>query len=289
MLGCLFKGLGRLPLIVLHGLGVAVGWLVYALSPAVRRMLRGNLAQAVGTVTPALLRQVVSETGKSFLETPWVWRQPPTRLVRAVVRVTGWDCVGAARAAGRGLLFVTPHLGCFEISAQYYAAVEGPMAVLFRRPRKSLLAPLMDAGRNRGALRAVPADSAGVRQLLRALRAGEAIGVLPDQVPRGSEGVWAPFFGKPAYTMTLVARLADPARVQIILTVAERLPWARGYHLHVEPLDLPAGDLTARVTALNAALERLILRCPAQYQWAYNRYKRPADLPPEQDALKDAP
>jgi KDO2-lipid IV(A) lauroyltransferase len=117
---------------------------------------------------------------------------------------------------------------------------------------------------------------------MKALKNGEAVGILPDQVPGRGEGLWAPFFGKPAYTMTLAARLAEHGAT-VLLIHAQRLPYGAGYHLQVRPLDeAPADTLEARVVQFNAALERLIADNPGQYLWGYNRYKAPAGtLPPE--------
>ena len=192
--------------------------------------------------------------------------------------VTGWELVEAALARRRGIIFLTPHLGCFEITAQYYAwrAPAGtPLTALYRAPKKKAIEPLMLAGRDRPNLRLASADLRGVRVLLRALRKGEAIGILPDQAPGVGEGEWADFFGRPAYTMTLVGRLAAASEAQVILAFAERLPRGRGYHLHLQPMpERLAGESPER--ALNRALEELIRRCPAQYTWGYNRYKVPA-------------
>jgi len=276
----LFRLLGRLPLLVLHALGAALGLVVWAVAGRYRRILAENLGRALGR-SPTLSERLRAalEAGKGAFETAWVWSRPSETLTHAVRSTSGWDEVLAARDAGRGVLFVTPHLGCFEISAQFYAAEAGPITVLFRRPRKAVLAPLMDAGRNRGRMRAVPADASGVRALLKALKSGEAIGILPDQVPQAGEGLWAPFFGSPAYSMTLAARLAGQNGASAFLAFARRLPFGRGYHLHLEPLTLPEGSPEVRVAALNAALERLILSCPEQYLWGYNRYKKPAGVP----------
>ncbi|WP_341677377.1 lysophospholipid acyltransferase family protein [Niveibacterium sp. SC-1] len=281
-----FRLLGRLPLCVLHALGFMLGLLVWSVSGRYRRVLGDNLAQALGRSASLGERMAAAgEAGKGGLETAWVWSRRPEALRDAVRVGPDWAAVEAARAAGRGIVFFTPHLGCFEISAQYYAATQGPITVLFRRPRKAVLAPLMDLGRNRGAMRAVPADASGVRQLLKALKAGEAIGILPDQVPQAGEGLWAPFFGKPAYTMTLAARLAGMNGSAVFLAFARRRSFGRGFILEVRPLELPEGSAAERVAALNRALEALILSCPAQYLWGYKRYKRPAGVPAPEESL----
>jgi KDO2-lipid IV(A) lauroyltransferase len=134
----------------------------------------------------------------------------------------------------------------------------------------------MALARNRPGLQAVPTTLAGVRQMIKALRAGEAVGLLPDQVPPEGMGVWAPFFGRSAYTMTLAARLALQTGARVVLIWGERLPWGRGYRLHTRPLghDL-SPDLETAVVQINQAMESMVLTCPQQYLWAYARYKEP--------------
>jgi len=269
--------LALLPLSVLHRLGAVCGKAVYLLSPRYRRCLSANL-RAAGYADAALLRAAIAEAGKALLELPAIWLRPHATVAGWVTEVSGWELVEAALAQRRGIIFLTPHLGCFEITAQYYAwraPAAFPLTALYRPPKKKAVEPLMLAGRARPNLRMASADLKGVRVLLRALKKGEAVGILPDQAPGVGEGEWAEFFGRPAYTMTLVGRLSEVARAQTILAFAERLPRGGGYHLHLAPMPeaLP-GEAPART--LNRALEGLIRSCPAQYAWGYNRYKVPA-------------
>lgn len=269
-MGFVFRLLSRLPLPVLHTLGALLGWLIYALSPTYRRHLRENIAQAG---CEAARGAAIAAAGKTLTELPKLWLRPQDEVVGRVVKVTGWEWVEQAWQAGRGILFLTPHLGCFEITAQYYASFR-PITVLYRRPKQDWLAPVIEQGRGAN-LRLAPADLGGVRKLSRALKSGEAVGILPDQAPGVGEGQWAPFFGKPAYTMTLAARLAKSGAVAI-LAYAERLPDGAGYHLH---LLAPAGDVTTPA-GINREIEHLVRLCPEQYLWGYNRYKMPAGAPP---------
>jgi KDO2-lipid IV(A) lauroyltransferase len=259
----IFRLLACLPLPVLHNLGALAGWLAYGLSPTYRRHLRENTAQAG---LEAVRGAAVAEAGKTLLELPKLWLQPQDEVVGRVVRVSGWDLVEQAWREGRGILFLTPHLGCFEITAQYYARFR-PITVLYRRPKQGWLAPLVEEGRGAN-LRLAPADMGGVRRLIKALRSGEAVGMLPDQAPGVGEGEWAPFFGRPAYTMTLAARLAQ-GDATVLLAYAERLHYGAGYHLR---LFAPAGDV-ATPADVNREIERLVRLCPEQYLWGYNRYK----------------
>ncbi len=267
----LFYFLARLPLPLLHNLGALAGWVAYLASPTYRRHMRENMTQAgiAGARFAA-----IAEAGKSVFELPKIWLRPQEEVIGRVVRVSGWEWVTAAWREGRGILFLTPHLGCFEITAQYYAA-QRPITVLYRPPKQAWLQPLVEQGRG-AKLVLAPADVSGVRLLMKALRRCEAAGILPDQVPGLGEGIWAPFFGRPAYTMTLAARLAG-GDATVLLAYAERLAYGAGYHLHLRALSAPlAGTLTERVEQLNLELEALIKECPEQYLWGYNRYKVPA-------------
>lgn len=277
----LIRFLSHLPLPLLHNLGALLGWVVFVCSPTYRRHLRENTALA-GDWARAAHTKIIAEAGKSILELPKIWLQPRNAVAARIVRVSGWELVEAAwreENRRRGILFLTPHLGCFEIAAQYYAT-HRPITVLYRPPKHTWLQALVESGRGGAFLKLAAADLGGVRTLMKALKRGEAIGLLPDQVPGIGGGIWAPFFGRPAYTMTLAARLAEDGAT-VLLTYAERLGYGAGYHLKLRPLTAPlAGTLEQRVTQLNRELETLIRECPGQYLWAYNRYKVPAGTMP---------
>ena len=269
--------MARLPLPLAHRAGAFAGRLMYLLSPRFRRYLRGNLSQA-GYADAALARAAVAETGKTLFELPAIWLRTHADAASLVTQVQGWEGIEAAMRAGQGLILLTPHLGCWEVAAQYFSRFYR-LTVLYRPPKVRSLQPLMQAGRTRELLSSVPADVSGVRALYRALKRGEAIGMLPDQVPGVGEGDWAPFFGRPAYTMTLAMRMAESTRAPVLIAYAERLPRGRGFRIQIEPLPDPlSGEPPAR--RMNRALEALIRRCPQQYLWAYNRYKVPAGVQP---------
>jgi KDO2-lipid IV(A) lauroyltransferase len=212
-----------------------------------------------------------------LMELPAIWFRPHDEVVQLVKSVEGAEAAYAAQRSGKALLFLTPHMGAFEI-ASLYAARDMPITVLYRRPKAGWTEPLMRAGRERNNVRLVPADLTGVREMFAALKRAEAVGFLPDQVPGKGEGEWAEFFGRPAYTMTLAAKLAERDNVACFLAFARRLPRGEGYSLHVRPLPAPlAGESATR--RINRALESLVRECPEQYLWGYNRYKIPAGAP----------
>jgi len=265
----LFRVLAVLPLSLLHAIGSALGWLAFLASPTYRRRFLANAHQAGYAF--GQVRGAVAAAGRLIAEVPRLWFGAP-----ASVQWSGAHLIDEALAAGRGIVFLTPHLGCFEATAQGYASRYGPITVLYRPARKAWLRPLVDSARSRRNLFTAPTTLAGVKQMLKALRAGQAVGLLPDQVPPDGLGVWAPFFGRPAYTMTLSARLARQTGAQVLLAWGERLAWGRGYRIHLRPwtAELPA-QAEAAAAQVNAGMEALIRECPAQYLWGYARYKTP--------------
>jgi KDO2-lipid IV(A) lauroyltransferase len=273
----LLRLLARFPLAWLHRAGAVLGWFVYLASPVYAARLRENLgASGIYGDDASLrraLRRTIAETGKGAVEITKIWFDDLDQ-VTALVRCDTWDVVEEARRAGRGIIFLTPHLGCFEIAA-LYTAQRVPLTALYRPPRQKWLESLMVRGRNRGNARVSPANLKGVRTLYRALQRGEAVGLLPDQAPQTGEGAWADFFGRPAYTMTLVRRLQKQTGAAIIFAFAERLAGGKGYVLHFQKYS--GNDIDER--ELNRRVEDLIRICPTQYLWSYNRYKVPAGAP----------
>ena len=262
----------RLPLRVLHAGGALLGWAIYGISPAYRRHLNENLRQA-GLLEPRIKREAIAAAGQMLAELPVLWFRPHGEVAALVREVSGAEAAYAARDRGMPLLFLTPHMGCFEVTAQY-AARQAPITVLYRPPKIEALDPMMREGRTRPGLRLAPADVTGVRELFLALRRCEAVGFLPDQVPSEGEGGWADFFGRPAYTMTLAAKLAERPNIACFLAYARRLERGQGYALVLRPFP---GRLEGETPTrhLNRALEALVRECPGQYLWSYNRYKTP--------------
>jgi Kdo2-lipid IVA lauroyltransferase/acyltransferase len=283
----IFELFARLPLSVLHRLGSLLGWATYLSSGRYAARMQENLRNAgiarSDSETRKLLRSNIREAGKGLMELPWVWRRPLEQVVASVKQCHGWNEVEAAYAQEKGLIFLTPHVGCFEVISLYIAA-HIPITIMYRAPRWKFLDILMHQGRERGMTKLVAADFGGVRQLLKALKRGENIGVLPDQVPGNGEGEWASFFGRPAYTMTLIGRLFEARGSPVVMCYCERLSNGAGYGLHFSRLNL---DATISIPQqINSALEEVIRANPEQYLWSYNRYKAPQGvLPP--DAIKE--
>lgn len=270
-----FRFFSHWPLWALHAIGQAVGWLAWLFSPTYRQRFSAN-AKTAG-LQFSQVRGAIGQAGSMSTELPRLWMGKSPAMVWTEGSLA---CVESAYAAGHGVLFLTPHLGCFEVTAQAltatFSAKFGPLTVLYRPSRKEGLGQVMEATRARPGLDTAPTTLAGVRQMIKALRAGRAVGLLPDQVPPEGMGQWTPFFGKPAYTMTLAARLALQTGAKLMVIWGERLPWGQGYRIHASELNTPEkADVDLLVLQINQAMERLILTRPDQYLWGYARYKQP--------------
>jgi KDO2-lipid IV(A) lauroyltransferase len=277
----LFHTLSGWPLWLLHGIGALLGWATYWASPTYRRRFNDNARQA--GIAPAEARPAIAAAGRMVAELPFLWLRPANVPIKPRLDWVGDELITQALQARRGLVLLTPHMGSFEVAAQAvaqrYAAQFGPITVLYRPARKAVLREVMDESRARPGVATAPATLAGVRLMMRALRRGEAVGLLPDQVPPDGMGVWVPFFGKPAYTMTLAARLVQQTGAVALLIWGERLPRGAGYVVRVSAMaePLPADDPTQAESAavINRSMERLIRQAPGQYLWGYHRYKTP--------------
>lgn len=289
----LLRLLARLPLGANHALGAVVGRVVYAVSARYRHRLLENVTHSGVVASARDVRRFAhlnaEENGKGLIELAWALVR--SDQVSGKVRCRhGWAGVEALRAAGRPIIFVTPHLGAYEVAGRYLWH-QMPILAMYRPHKIRWVDEVLREGRNHGAApdgtNVAPATLAGVRMVLKHLRRGGCTVLLPDQVPSMGDGEWVEFFGRPAYTMTLPARLQEASGAAIVFCYAERLPHGAGYDLHFAPLEdeLPA-DRREAARRINERIEQLIRACPAQYLWCYNRYKRPAGAPPPPSAVQ---
>jgi Kdo2-lipid IVA lauroyltransferase/acyltransferase len=284
----LLRFLAWLDLPANHRLGAIAGRLVYFLSPRYRLRALENLRNAGiasgDTALARLARENAAEIGRGAAELAWALYRPVEEVVGLVRELDGWEAVERLRAQGRPLIFVTPHLGGYDIAGRYLWS-RLPIMAMYRPHKLGWLDEVIREGRNRGAApdgsNVAPATMAGVRMLLRHLRKGGCTVILPDQVPGEGDGEWVEFFGRPAYTMTLTGRLQEASGAALVFCFAERLAGSAGFRLRLRAREEPLpADRAAAARAVNEGVEALIRMAPAQYLWGYNRYKRPAGAPP---------
>ncbi len=257
-----------------------MGLLAYVGSKQYRSLFRPQYESVVSThKLPFKLWEAIRASGMLFSDSLWIWRNPQKAL--KLVEVQNWDIVEAAIGEGHGLVMLTPHLGGFEIIPRVLAQ-HFPATILYRPSRQEWLNEVVEEGRAYPNMHFVPTNLNGVRQMTRALTRGEAIGILPDQVPSGGEGVWVPFFGRPAYTTPLPARLANRNNTPVVMFTAKRKVIGEGWLMQATRLPPLSEDANVAAAELNVAIEKAVLIAPEQFIWSYNRYKHPAgaELPP---------
>jgi len=274
--------IAALPLCIVQMIGASLGLLAYIGSSSYRTLFRSQYDAVITShQLQSRLWSAVMASGQLFSDSLWIWRNPKQAL--HLVEIQNWDLVEAAIHEGHGLVMLTPHLGGFEIIPRVLAQ-HFPATILYRPSRQDWLNRIVEEGRAYPNMHFVPTNLNGVRQMTRALSKGEAIGILPDQVPSGGDGVWVPFFGRPAYTTPLPARLANRNKTPVIMFTAKRKNLGQGWLMQATRLAPFSEDATLAATEMNQAIEQAILKAPEQFIWAYNRYKHPAgaDLPPGQ-------
>ena len=289
MIRFVFWFFAQLSLKVLHLIGSLLGFLMYLFAKRETRCIRENLKisqlcdSQEGTET--LVRLNCRHTGLSGAELPIAWLRSPDYIVSLFQDTHGWSAVEAALAQKKGLLFITPHIGSYDLAGRFISQqLPFPLTAMYRPPRMRWLEPIMIEGRQRDKGRIAPANAQGVRLVLKALKNAEATIILPDQVPSHGEGVWVPFFNKKAYTMTLAARLAKMDNVATFFFIGERLTKSQGFRLRVYPLvgELN-GDKEHDAQLINQNVEQLIKQFPEQYLFSYNRYKAPPGVDKPED------
>jgi len=272
----------RLPLSAAQGLGWLFGYLLQRIPNKQRRNALVNIELCLPRLTReealGFRAQSLQENGKTYFEIAYLLLRPAEKVLSLISGVSGGELV--RRGDGRGVIVLSPHLGAWELAGLYLSSL-GPTTTLYK-PQKSL-DELIFKARSRHGAELVPTNSQGVRRLVQALKRGEYVGILPDQEPKADKGaIFAPFFGVPAFTMLLVARLARKTGARVVFMFAERLPGRRGFHIHClpGPEGIDSADDLVAATALNRGVESCIAKCPEQYIWPYKRFRhRPEGMP----------
>ncbi len=272
-----FAGVFGLPF--LHFLGGIAGNLLYFIPNKVRSVSLINVAVCFPQLSPGqqkqLTRAALVELCQWFFELGPVCQWPVSRLERLIVASHGVDAIREVLDQGRGVMLITPHYGNWELSALAGARLF-PITIMYKPPGIKALHRHMLSFRTRAGASLVGTDFKGMKALFSALRRGEAIGLLTDQVPEQGAFVYAPFFGQPARTMTLFSKLLRKTNSAVFLSSMRRLPRGRGFVLNCTRLDerlLSDRDEVRAATYMNQSLEGLIVEEPAQYLWAYKRFK----------------
>lgn len=199
-------------------------------------------------------------------------------LLAQILSVEGEDLLKQSYERERGVLLLVPHFGNWELLCAFLG-LNYSVAALYAPPKVAALEPAILATRERFGGELFAIDTAGMRSILRVLKQGKLVAILPDQVPDRSAGVYADFFGHPALTMSLVHRLIDKTAPDVIVGSVQRKKSddGYGYVARFESLvdSIEGLDAQGCAEVLNRTIEQVIRRAPEQYQWEYKRFKRP--------------
>ena len=276
--------LSRFGLSALRWLGEVAGWLISLGNSRPARVTRVNVDLVYADKDAAwrrrLVRQSLAETGMTLFEAAAMWTWPLHRLAGLAKQVDGQDLL-VRRAAGRGAIVLIPHFGNWEYLGYHLNTYE-TLTALYQRPRTEAVDRALISARGRLGSRCAPNSVAGLRQLVKTLRSGGMVAILPDQVPGADSSVAASFFGRPALTMSLVSKLLQRVDSEVVIGTARRVPG--GFTMHLEPVDeaVRSADPAVSIRAINSAIETIVARDPAQYQWEYKRFR----LPDQPDVYK---
>ncbi|MGE8213195.1 lauroyl acyltransferase [Stenotrophomonas sp.] len=274
----LASALTHLPWSWQRTLADTVAWLWRRINARESRVTRRNLELAFPQLDPAqrarLHREVLRTTARQALETLYLWTHDPARnLSRHLRERHGEALYDAALASGKGVIVIAPHYGNWELLNQWLAS-RGPIAIVYAPPENPVGDEFLQLCRGGDNVRQVRAEGPAVRQLFKVIKEGGATGILPDQQPKNGDGVFVPFFGIQALTMTLVNRLAERTGATLLYGWCERTGPDLDFALHIEPAEAQIADPDLQLAAatLSSGIERIARRDPAQYQWTYKRY-----------------
>lgn len=283
-LGKAFKGLigflARFSLAGQQRIGAALGRFLSWFPNYNRDVIRANLRVAYPELSETerakLAVRTLQENVKSFAELGAIWGWPMEKVMPLIKQVHGEALIAEAFEKNKGLIMLSPHFGCWEITSLYLTQ-NYDLTFLYQPPDNASVEDFISEVRARSGGTPAPTDMRGVKMMFKALKENKMVGILPDQDPGDSGGIHAPFFNHPARTMTLVSKLAAKAQCDVLFIVGQRLPNGEGFDLHVFPADTLIGDTDEKVAtqALNQGVEACVAIEPSQYLWSYKRYRHP--------------
>jgi len=279
--------LSLLPLDTARKLGRRLGRYLYSKGNKYKicRTTRQNIEVCFPEIAEAAREQLVeaslAETGAVGAEMGMALMWPARRTLARVQYIENEALLKKGLERGKGIIVLGPHLGNWEVLGLYLSS-HYPLTAMYKPPRLELLERMVRRKRERLGASLVPADLKGVRALLKALRRGEMVGILPDQEPEPEGGVFAPFYEKQALTMKLLPQLAAQTGAMVVCGFALRLSNGDGFSIHFTEVsgNINSRDVVLAATEMNQAIERCIALAPEQYQWEYKRfYTRPDGEP----------
>ncbi len=279
--GILLVGLIRifayLPLSLGRIITGGLAWVVYQLNTTSREVTETNLKLCYPHLNKneidKLTRNSIKSSSHLITEIPRVWLRPNEKTVELIHQVEGEDLLkGSTSNPDAGTLILMPHLGNWEVLFPYLLQ-DYTVSALYRPPKIPQLESIVRTGRQRGGGKIIKTTRMEARKMLKVLKNGEILILLPDQNPQDGSGVFAPFYGIPAYTMTLPQGLVKRTGANVILATVIRTD--NGYSIHFINVEIdPSLSEEAYSAQMNSYLQQVIDKNPEQYEWAYKRFKK---------------
>ena len=273
--------LSFLPLKLHHFIGMLTGNILYQFNNRTRKITDTNLTLCFPDLTPqqhdSLLRQTLQENAKTLLESFWLWKHPQQAIHNYLGQITNKHLLERANNDSVGTIFVTPHFGSWEFIGLLTAS-QCNLLILYAPPKSSLIEELSCQGRSGTGGSVISTESLNIKRLIKHLKNGGSVGILPDQVPEGNGGEYSPFFGRLAYTGTLVSKLANKLNCHVVYCYAMRSENDKQYNAFYFDAsnEIYCDNVITSVSSLNQSIESYILNNPHQYIWGYKRFKKPA-------------
>ena len=274
----LMAAIGRLPLVLARYLGAGIGRLAWVFQPREVKVTQRNIDLCFPHLDQqareVLARKSVIESGKLSIEINVVWHRSIAWLMKRLTSIEGEELITQPNETQRrGVIVVCPHNGNWEVIGIHSSSL-GPMGILYQPPKQAYIEPLMRRSRARMGATQLTTDVRGVAGLLKMLKKGQTVGILPDQVPDDGSGEFADFYAIPAYTMTLVHRLIEKTGCKVVMAAALRHPQGFRVIYKAPPADIYSADQATSLRALNRAVEDIVSMSPEQYQWEYKRFRK---------------
>lgn len=271
--------IAKLPFTFAQRLGKSLGWVLWVTRSSLCKVAETNIALCFPELSKAqqkaYVRQSLQESVCTFAELPALWTWPKEKLSGLIKHVYKAELMEDVIKQKKGLILALPHLGAWE-ALQVYLPGRFHGAVMYRSPRiKELDSFIREVRERQGSAKLVPANKYGIKCIVETLNKGEHVIILPDQVPRGQQGVIAPFFGIPTKTMSLLPSLARKTGAVVVYIFVERLKIGEGFAIHFKaaPPEIYSHDKEEALAAMNQGIEACIRQVPTQYQWSYKRFK----------------
>ncbi len=279
----LVKGLAKLPLPLSRSLGRFFGRVNWWFAKKPVHFTKTNIAHCLPSLNSSeqceLAKSSLISAGELVAELSATWLWPAKKLSKIDIECADMELLQQAYDAGKGVLLLSPHLGNWEMLLPLMSR-HFEIAAMYKPPRMSSLDQLIRLVREKDGAEVYPANASGIRSIFKALKNGKLTLLLPDQEPAENAGIFVSFFNRPAWTMTLPAKIKLKTDCAVIYTVVVRT--AKGFKLIIKIADdINRLQSVEEITqAINCGMENLILETPEQYQWSYKRfYHQPDDKP----------